>query len=276
MNLKTTKTACAPDVFLGYLPRSGIMNYSQLIKKSLSLPTLAVVSLGLALSSAAQAASVTYTDSAALPNDVSTALSLTKFDSTLGTLTGVSVSFQVTLLGANVQLDNDSQYSQKGTAQVRSFVNSFNSSVTLLKSDFSSINSGDLQINASQVFTLAPTSGDAVGQFNAVTGQGDYAAWSPGALSASASGNIADAVWGQYTGIGSFTLSLNSAYFTTASFDGENGFFQGNTPTATFSASVTYTYTPATVAVPEPSTYAMIFGVVALGACVARRRLRKA
>jgi len=214
---------------------------------------------------AAQANVLSYTNSVALPNDTNTALSLSRFDSSLGTLTGVNIQLTTTISGATVSMDNDSSLAQNGTARVQNLVNSLSSTVGLLRTDFSSISGTDLQLNQSQVFNLAATTGDTVGQFDA-TMLGDYGTWAPGDLTATGSGDIASAVWGGYTGAGNFAITLNATYTTSATFDGSDGYFQGNTPNGTFDGIVSYTY----AAIPEPASIAMI-GLAGAAAIFIRR-----
>ncbi|MCX6034052.1 MAG: choice-of-anchor E domain-containing protein [Chloroflexi bacterium] len=191
-------------------------------------------------------------DTQALPVDANTTLNLSKFDTTLGTLTNVWVQIQVRLSGASVELDNDATAAQDGTGRVLNAASSLTSSVTLLKVGFDTINNGDLALNAYQVFNLAGTTGDPCG-FTA-THLGDYAHWQPGTLTSGDSGDIFSAVWGGYQGTGYFTVTVNSTYLTSATFVGNDGFFQGNTPNGELYGKVIYTYDP----VPEPATITLL------------------
>jgi hypothetical protein len=205
-------------------------------------------------------------DTQNLPNDTDVTLTLPKFNTSLGTLTNVYVEVELRLNNANVQMDNDADQPQEATGRVINVANSFTSSATLLKSDFSTINLGNLGINAFQAFNLAQSQGDPVGVFNA-TGLSDYASWSPGLLTGGNSGDIASTVWNDYKGGAgdTFTIAVNTTYMTTATFVGDNGFFQGNTPNGEFYGKVVYTYTP------EPGTLSMLV----LGGLALIRRCRK-
>jgi hypothetical protein len=222
------------------------------------------------------AASVTYTTAlTTLNNDSDTVFTLNKFDTSLGVLTGVNVSFYQSLSGVVVQMDNDDVSANTGSAKVINVVGSFTSSLgstSLLGPAFTSIvDSSALTVNQSQNFVLSATSGDAVGAFNN-TGASDYASWSPGTISRGGAGNVNDLFKGLYSqaGGGTFTLTSNNSYLTSATFSGPNGYFQGNTPSANGQAIVTYTYTP--TAIPEPSAYAVLLGFGTLAGSMYMRR----
>lgn len=211
--------------------------------------------------------SVSANNQVSLPNETLATLNLPKFDASaipVGPgewveLTGVNVAFEVRLAGARVELDNDADYPQKGTAYVSNTAQSFSSTVSLLLAGFSTINAGDFGLTASQSFDLEATTGDALG-FTA-TGLGDYADWQPGTLTAGNGGDIHSMVWSDYVGTGDFQVSIKSLYLTSATFEGAHGYFQGNTPSGTFYGEVEYTY----VIVPEPATMSLLgMGAIAL------------
>jgi MYXO-CTERM domain-containing protein len=235
------------------------------MKKSLRILLASFV--GSLCVSLAHSATLISSDFAVLPNDTNTTVYLAKFDTTLGELTGIYVEVGINLSGVQVQLDNDDVASQIGTGRVINIANSLTSDVSLLKTGLTTINTGDLGINASQGFNLDGTTTDPVGQFDN-TGLGDYANWEPGDLNANGAGNIHNLVWSQYEGTGTFGITTNATYITSATFAGSNGYFEGNTASGEFYANVTYTYD----AIPEPSAPALL-GVAALGlACLRRRR----
>jgi hypothetical protein len=207
------------------------------------------------------AATIPYDDTKVLPVNTNTTLSLSKFDTTLGTLTNVWVQIELRLSGTSVELDNDAIEAQNGTSYVINAASSLTSSVSLMKVGFfDSINNGDLTIIATQIFPLAGTTTDPVG-FTA-TLLDDYAHWLPDTLTSGDSGDIADIVWGGYQGTGNFTITVNSLYLTSATFEGSDGYFKGNTPNGELYGKVIYTYNP--VPVPEPATMA-ILAIGALG-----------
>ena len=243
--------------------------------------TITSVGAALLLSASAQAASITFNQTISMPNDTTVTINLPQFDNTTdmdpagglwndttgATLTSVTVTVKAIIADANVQMDNDAAVSQNGTARVQNLVNSYSGPSTLNGSFGQTIEAADMQLNESQVFNLGATSGDTVGQFD-VTAFSDYASWSPGTLEAGDSGVVNSIAHSVYQGNGNLSFSINSTYTTSASFSGETGFFQGNTPSGSFFAEVTYEY----AAVPEPSAYGLLIGLSALSWIVIRRR----
>ena len=226
-------------------------------KTSLKIAALLLVA------SSTQAATVTYTNSVTMNHNQNATVSLNMFDSSLGTLTGIYLEYITQLAGANVQLDNDSAQAQQGTAAVLNSANTFSTSTRITGTGISRF---ALYIDAQQVFDLGATSGDAIGAFN-VTAGSDYADWSPGTLSASSGGYVDSSVFSDYIGLGTFTGTVKSSFYTSASFDGSDGYFQGNTPNGVFDGKVIYTYSP----IPEPASASMAILVLIAGFWVRRR-----
>lgn len=231
---------------------------------------------------ASYAETVTFNDTVTLLNDTDAVINLSQFDNGVGgvyegaTLNSVTVTFRVDVSGANVQVDNDSLTSKVATARVLNTVNSLTSTASLEQSTgFSSpvggADGGNLNFNETQIFNLDATINDTIGQFDAQVGEGDYASWSPGTLSESATGTIASSLNSDYEGAASVAYTINATYLSSASFEGEDGYFQGNTPSGEFFVSVVYDYTAAVV-VPEPGTYALIAGLFAFTWMAVRRR----
>ena len=210
-----------------------------------------------------QASTVTYTNIVTMNNNLDAVVNLAKFDVSLGTLTGIYLEYVSQISGANVQMDNDSTFAQQGTAIVQNTVKTFSSSVSLAGTG---IVKGDMAVYEENIFNLGATSSDTVGVFNN-TGNSDYATWSPGMLAGIGSGNVDSSVWAQYQGAGTFNATIKSVFITSASFDGSDGYFQGNTPNGTFSGTVTYTYSP----IPEPASASMAILVLIAGFWVRRR-----
>jgi hypothetical protein len=210
-------------------------------------PLSAAVILALAAGTTQAALVLEDQETQNLPNETNITLNLSQFNGSVNDLTNVYVELELRLNGMEIALDNDADQAQEGTAHVLNTANSVTSTVNFLKTDLDTINTSDLTINASQVFNLTATSGDTVGQFDA-TGNGDYALWTPNTLTNGDSGNIHNSAWTDYVGSGDFSITINTTYLTSATFEGNDGYFQGNTPNGEVYAKVIYTY------VPEPAT----------------------
>jgi len=215
----------------------------------------------LAITVSAQALVISGDDTQALPDQTNVTLQLPKFTGNLADLLSVYVVAEFRLFNAVVEVDNDSVTSGNATGKVNSSFVTFNSSATLLKTDFTSIDAGDFTVVEQQVFNLTPTTGDIVGQFDA-TLDTDYGIFDPGTITRTDSGNIAGAVWGDYVGVGNFTIDVEASYLTGATFDGSDGYFQGSTPNGEVYAQVIYNY------IPEPATMALL----GLGSLLLRKR----
>jgi len=217
-----------------------------------------------------------YFNTVNMPNDTNVTISLPQLDTSILTpaklaafndgFFQVRVTVSTIISGANVQMDNDSEDAQTGTARVQNLVNSFTSPLLIDQANNIFIQASTLQLNESQNFLLGPTSGDTIGEFN-VTNQGDFASWSPGVLTASGSGILNTGFTTPFIGSGNVSFAINSTYTTSATFSGELGFFQGNTPTGQFFAEVEY------IVIPEPGTIALF--AIALGSAGGMAFLRR-
>jgi hypothetical protein len=212
---------------------------------------------------AGAAVSGPFTDSQALPNETNVTLTLPKFSVADATLTGVELELRIELTGVKVEMDNDAAAPQKGTALVQNNATSLVSTVNL-----GSLTKTSLGIYETQVFNLAGTTGDATDQFDR-TAANDYGIWEPGTITGGGTTSINATYFAQYQGTGTFTVTTNATYLTSAYFEGSLGRFEGSTPTGMLVGLVTYTFTP----IPEPVFMgAMGLAIFGLGT----RRTRKA
>jgi hypothetical protein len=118
-----------------------------------------------------------------------------------------------------------------------------------------------------------------VGSFDSAISRADYASWTPGSLgtiTVIAGGDVrASGINSYVQGVddSNFTLSLNGSLPVAATTTASNLQLGISTPTNTYAASVTYTYTP--MAIPEPSAYAVLAGFAALGGTLYLRRRKQ-
>jgi hypothetical protein len=231
---------------------------------------------------ATQAATQVFTTSTAYStSETPFDLTLSKFDSNLGTLTGVNVAISLVSTGNKIELDNDAATTATATASFKhefvSFSTSFGTGNAFKDSNgvlLATANS--FKWNYSQDFALGATTGDTVGSFNQQIGSADYASWTPGSsgtISVTAGGDVRTSGINSYLQAvddTNFTLSLNGSLPVAASTTASNLQFAISTPVNTYSATVTYTYT----AIPEPSTYVLVAAAMALIFAIHARRQR--
>ena len=212
---------------------------------------MAALSVGL-LVSAAQAATVNYsTSSGTVYNNASGTLNLPKFDSSLGTLTGISITETITVNGsATVTAPGVGSPLFVNAATLRNTGTVTGTGLTAYSAradaDFITSTVAFAQ-NEQQTYTLT----EAIGTKTVTVGSGYF---------------------GSYTGAGN--AAFNYIIGTTFLSDTSGGFSMSSSTASNVGVSVTYTYIMAEIPmIPEPNAYAALFGgVVLLGAL--RRRLR--
>ena len=212
-----------------------------------------------------------------VPTD-SRSLTFDQFNTALGTLEAINVSFTLNKIGGNLQADNDS--TQSGTITLTHKVQSALTSTDVYLDNAS----GHGQVGSSLVATsstssaIGATSSDSIAQFDSQPGHVDYVTFSPANKTVSTSGDIAEGSWGAdlgndvvgYLGSATFSILMSADQITTIS--GVGGIAQAFVPSrVTGNVTVTYSYTP--TAVPEPTTWAMLVG--GLGVLFAGRRLTR-
>jgi len=227
-----------------------------------------IILAALLIAGALQANTISFTNSAAMVSSQDATFSLSKFDAALGTLTGVYVEYWTSLANSQFQMDNDSSSAQTATAKLRHINFTLTQTPSLLRANFTTISASDLTISSNKTFALAATTGDDTLVFNN-TGAGDYAAWVPGTLTKTASGNLFSGVFDQYQGVGSFAVTANAEINTFVEYSGTDGRIAIDTPTGTFSGKVIYTYSP----IPEPASASMAVLVLVAGFWIRRRFL---
>jgi hypothetical protein len=235
------------------------------IIKSLIMPALLTTAV------AANAATLTFTDTFSWVGSGSDTLVLSQFDSSLGTLTGVTITFYVDKTGGLAQADNDSDV--EGSISFTQSVSAIfeTDDVSLVTTDLTAVDTSLSADSISGELTLEATTGDSTDSFDK-TDDVDYVEWDPTDASDSSSASISEAAWEAgdtgYIGTGNFSITVSGTQSTTT--NGLGGVQSAQVVSSVSGyASVTYEYTP----VPEPSTYAAFIGFAALAlACIRRRK----
>jgi hypothetical protein len=226
------------------------------------LKTLLTLTLGTALAGFSSAATITQSVSYGFVPTGTVPLTFTKFDTTLGTLTGVTVSVDMTKQRGQLEVDNDSA-TFGGITMTHQVIGALSSTVSLVKTGGASSvgQSGSVTAINSQSATVGVSSGDLTTTFDA-TLLSDYAVFTPGTSTVNDSGNIDAAFINQYAfaGFQNFVITMGATQavsatglsalqqaFTNSDIDGK--------------VTVVYEYN----AVPEPASALLGgFGVLAL------------
>jgi len=178
-------------------------------------------------------------------------------------ITSIEVTVQMNKSGGSLSVDNDSAESGEVSFE-HTLDGALSSSDVSLADSNGQTNwaSTELEAVSSTVQTLGGTTGDATNEFNN-TGDVDFFAFNPADTSDTSSAFINSAFFSGYTGTGTYTLTFDANQLVSAI--GLGGLQQALT------VSQTDGFVEVKV-VPEPSAYALIFGIVAIVIGVVRRR----
>ncbi|NOU35336.1 MAG: choice-of-anchor E domain-containing protein [Kiritimatiellaceae bacterium] len=227
---------------------------------------LILISALLVAAGTLQAATITQTKTFSGSPNYSSILTFNKFDDAGGTYTLNSIFVSVVLntaAGASLGIDNDGQNPASGTASFGSNGGITASDVTLLKQNFSTFY-GTLVSTSSKQMTLAADDGDSTTFSTSGT---DYDALVTSATSVSDNAYLSSAVFDQYKGNGTYTVTYGvNQYLSMGAFSGAQ--FQGNPVSADGSMSIQYNYT-----IPEPASASLTALIFVAGFWIRRRFL---
>lgn len=217
----------------------------------------------LAAAASASAASVSFSNTLTVQgNNLYANLTLGKFDSSLGTLTGVTLTVN--------------EFSVQGDF----IATAINGNGTL--SAFSTIATLRQALGSGLGFTTATGTADASEDLVITPGLGTVLTQDVAQgfdlteyiFLQNAVTNVASGNWAAYTGNAGEVVTFQLKNNPSATVSAPTGQFTTTTVTSFADMTVTYTYTPTPV--PEASTYGMILGGLALAGAAVRRRQKAA
>jgi len=220
------------------------------------LPILALT----AAAATASAATISFSNTAtAAGNTTFVDFGLSKFDTTLGTLTGVTLTINEFSVQGSFTATNN-----LGDGTLAGFITTARLRQNAVNSLGFTAQEGTAE--AGDNLTISPAPG--VG-YTLLQGVPQTFTLTELVFVSAASTNVDSSFWSAYQGSGNILFQLrNNPNATVSSGDGS---FNTIAATSFADLTVTYTYTPAPI--PEPSTYGAILGGLALvGAAIRRRR----
>jgi len=200
-------------------------------------------------------------------------LELAQFDTSQGTLESITLKITYNVPQQELELDNDSDGTATGNYNFGEFgednfvasASTFDGSTTLSASDFN-------YTTQTSAFELDPNINDSTDTFDSQPGESDYFSFTTTEVTFDLTRDISSFVFSEWEGTGIVTIDLAKSYasnITNNTLNGSGTLRQASTQTTgDFTAEVIYEFT----AVPEPSSYATIFGIIAIACASLRRR----
>lgn len=224
------------------------------------MKALHILTLAGFLAGVCSAASIVQTQAFSFVPDGTAALTFNQFDTSLGSLTSITITTNVTKTGGSLFVDNESATPASGSISQSVTIN-LTSAVSLVDTAFTPIGTG-VAATSSYAASVGADDGDGPGVQS--TGP-DYDGTSFGPTSTSQTKNVFAGAFGGYQGVGTYVIDAGGVQgFNTSAIGGAAVAIDP----ATVSGDVTITYTYD--AVPEP-TSALLGGIGCL-ALLRRRR----
>lgn len=224
------------------------------------MKSLHILTLAASLAGICSGATIVQSQNFSFVPDGTSPLTFNQFDTSLGTLTSITITTNVTKTGGSLFVDNESATPASGNISQSVTINLTSSTVGLVDAGFSPIGTG---VAATSTYAANVGADDGDGPGVQTTGP-DYDGTNFGPISNSQTKNVNTAAFGGYQGSGTYGIDAGGVQgFNTSAIGGAAVAIDP----ATVSGDVTITYT---YAVPEPTS--ALLGAVGFLALLRRRR----
>ena len=225
------------------------------------MKTLLTLALTTALTGIGAAATITQTQFYSFIPTNTTPLTFNQFDTSLGSLTSITITTTVTKSGGSLFVDNDSATAATGTISQEVTINLSSGSVALIDGVPSPIG---VNITATTGFGVTLAADDLDGAGFQVGGP-DYGGTFFDSLTVSETKNVNTGFFSGYLGVGTYVINAKGTQGTDTTAVG-GAAFQGTPANASGDVTITYNYE----AVPEPAS--ALLGSLGVLALLRRRR----
>ncbi len=225
------------------------------------MKALHILILAASLAGVCSAATIVQTQNFSFVPAGTAPLTFNQFDTSLGTLTSITITTNVTKTGGSLFVDNESATPASGNISQSVTINLTSSSVGLVDAGFSPIGTG---VTATSIYAASVGADDGDGPSVQTFGL-DYDGTSFGPTSTGQTKDVNTAAFGGYQGLGTYVINADGVQgFNTSAIGGAAVAI--DPATVSGDVTITYTYT-----VPEPSS-ALLGGLGCLALLRRRRR----
>lgn len=224
------------------------------------MKALHILTLAASLSGFCSAATIIQTQNFSFVPAGTVPLTFNQFDTSLGTLTSITITTNVTKIGGSLFVDNESATPASGNISQSVTIN-LTSVVGLVDASFAPIGTG---VTATSTYAASVLADDGDGPGVQTTGP-DYDGTAFGPTSTSQTKNVNTLAFSGYEGVGTYLINAGGLQgFNTSAIGGAAVAI--DPATVSGDVTITYTYT-----VPEPSA-ALLGGLGSLALLRRRRR----